>query len=383
MAAEFVAKTPILADAVKDLTGFYQQLAAPTTPALAIWFTFWGFLVVCYYLVPGPVGRGVPLKNGKQLEYRINGFRSFVLLLALFYGGSFAGWWTPTVIYDNFWPLFTVVNYFSFAQVLFLYIKGRFFSNEFETHGNVLADLWYGVELNPRMLGFDFKYFAYRPLIMGWALLILSIVHHQYAVYGVVSIPMGLYLLFTWWYTIDYLWVEHKICTTWDIIAEHFGFGLVWGDHAFYPFFYSIQAHYLIEPFELHPVAYLAIVAVFFTGYTIFRQANNQKDEFKRVGKKAKIWGKPVTTTKDGRLLTSGWWGVGRHINYLGDILIAVGWTLPCGFSSLIPWTHSMFFIPFLMHREHRDEQRMREKYGATYQEYCRVAKYRIFPFIY
>ena len=106
--------------------------------------------------------------------------------------------------------------------------------------------------------------------------------------------------------------------------------------------------------------------------------------------------------------------GVGRHINYLGDILIAVGWTLPCGFSSLIvrhrpvvrvvlswihcftlnnnercvcgvvqPWTHSMFFIPFLMHREHRDEQRMREKYGATYQEYCRVAKYRIFPFIY
>jgi hypothetical protein len=45
-----------------------------------------------------------------------------------------------------------------------------------------------------------------------------------------------------------------------------------WGDHAFYPFFYSIQAHYLIEPFELHPVAYLAIVAVFFTGYTIFRQ---------------------------------------------------------------------------------------------------------------
>ena len=38
-------------------------------------------------------------------------------------------------------------------------------------------------------------------------------------------------------------------------------------------------------------------------------RANNQKDEFKRVGKKAKIWGKPVTTTKDGRLLTSGWWG--------------------------------------------------------------------------
>jgi len=98
--------------------------------------------------------------------------------------------------------------------------------------------------------------------------------------------------------------------------------------------------------------------------------------------------------------------GIGRHINYLGDILIATGWTLPCGFSSLIvrrssrsplasssprdspclheqPWTHSMFFIPFLMHREYRDEHRMKKKYGPTYEEYCRIAKYRIFPFIY
>jgi len=306
-----------------------------------------------------------------------------VLLLGLFYGGWYAGWWKPTVIYDNFWPLFTVINLFSLAQILFLYVKGRFFSDKFVSTGNLLSDLWYGVELNPRMLGFDFKYFAYRPLIMGWALLILSIVHHQYEVYHTVSTPMALYLLFTWWYTIDYLWLEHKICTTWDIIAERFGFGLVWGDHAFYPFFYSIQAHYLIEPYELHPLAYAGILTVFFLGYTIFRQANNQKDEFKRVGAKAKIWGKPATTTKDGKLLTAGWWGLGRHVNYAGDILIAIGWTLPCGFSSLIPWTHSMFFIPFLMHREHRDEQRMKKKYGATYEEYCRIAKYRIFPFVY
>ena len=82
-----------------------------------------------------------------------------------------------------------------------------------------------------------------------------------------------------------------------------------WGDHAFYPYFYSIQAHYLIEPFELHPLSNAAIVAGFLLGYTIFRQANNQKDEFKRIGAKAKIWGRPATTTSDGRLLTAGWWG--------------------------------------------------------------------------
>ena len=52
--------------------------------------------------------------------------------MALFYGGSYAGWWKPTVIYDNFWPLFTVVNYFSFAQVFFLFIKGYYFPSEGE-----------------------------------------------------------------------------------------------------------------------------------------------------------------------------------------------------------------------------------------------------------
>ena len=49
----------------------------------------------------------------------------------------------------------------------------------------------------------------------------------RYEVYGTVSTPMGLFVLFTWWYSIDYLWVEHKMVTTWDIIAENFGFGLV------------------------------------------------------------------------------------------------------------------------------------------------------------
>jgi len=173
-----------------------------------------------------------------------------------------------------------------------------------------------------------------------------------------------------WYYTIDYLWVEEKICTTWDVIKEHFGFGLVWGDHVFFPFFYSIQGHYLINsidpvtrsPYDLHPLAIVGIIIVYVTGYTIFRQSNNQKDLFKRLGTKAKIWYKEATTTKDGRLLTAGWWGIARHINYFGDMLMAVGWTLPCGFRSLVPWTHSMFFIPFLLHREYRDEKKHESK---------------------
>lgn len=27
----------------------------------------------------------------------------------------------------------------------------------------------------------------------------------------------------------------------------------------------------------------------------------------------------------------SGWWGVVRHPNYLGDLIMALAWSLPCG----------------------------------------------------
>lgn len=38
-----------------------------------------------------------------------------------------------------------------------------------------------------------------------------------------------------------------------------------------------------------------------------------------------------LTSTSDGKLLISGWWGWLRHPNYLGDILMHFAFALPCG----------------------------------------------------
>ena len=43
-----------------------------------------------------------------------------------------------------------------------------------------------------------------------------------------------------------------------------------------------------------------------------------------------------ILTSSGRRLLASGWWGVVRHPNYLGDIIMAFAWTLPCGTSQSI-----------------------------------------------
>lgn len=38
-----------------------------------------------------------------------------------------------------------------------------------------------------------------------------------------------------------------------------------------------------------------------------------------------------IPTATGRHLLVSGWWGMVRHPNYLGDLIMALAWSLPCG----------------------------------------------------
>lgn len=71
-----------------------------------------------------------------------------------------------------------------------------------------------------------------------------------------------------------------------------------------------------------------------------------------------------MTTSTGRKLLTSGWWGASRHPNYLGDWIMAWAWCLPCGFASPIPYFYVVYFAILLVHRQMRDEEACRKKYG-------------------
>ena len=61
-------------------------------------------------------------------------------------------------------------------------------------------------------------------------------------------------------------------------------------------------------------------------GYCVFRGANSQKDAFRRDPKAPEVAHLQYMNTKRGtRLLTSGWWGLARKINYTGDWLMRTG----------------------------------------------------------
>ena len=155
-----------------------------------------------------------------------------------------------------------------------------------------------------------------------------------------------------------------------------------WGDYALVPFLYSIVGWYLVDQTHDIPVwMAVALSAMFALGLWIFRGANQQKDEFKR-DPSVKIWGKPAETL-GGKILVSGFWGVGRKLNYTGEIMLYWSFTLLAGFESFVPYLLPTWLICLLVHRAWRDDKRCRAKYGALWEQYCRRATFKMVPFIY
>ena len=118
-----------------------------------------------------------------------------------------------------------------------------------------------------------------------------------------------------------------------DIVTDGLGFMLVVGNYCWVPFTFSIQSRYLaFHPVELGWAKVAAIIGVNFFGYWIFRSSNAEKNNFrngknpksqyirhKRVCRNVhKLADLSFMETKRGtRLLTSGWWGLSRHPNYM------------------------------------------------------------------
>ncbi len=64
---------------------------------------------------------------------------------------------------------------------------------------------------------------------------------------GYVTTPLLLVCAFHGLYVLDALWLEKAILTTMDITTDGFGFMLAFGDLAWVPFTYSLQARYLVD----------------------------------------------------------------------------------------------------------------------------------------
>ncbi|XP_061559571.1 delta(14)-sterol reductase LBR isoform X2 [Phycodurus eques] len=371
----------------------------PLPPLEAFWearalgfVVLWILFQVLLYILPvGKLSEGMPLMSGERLKYRTNGFFAIVTSAAVVAAAVYQGV-DVTYIHSHFLQLAVATFFISVLLSVYLYIRSRYAPPDQQalggSSGNVIYDFFKGHELNPRIKNFDLKFFCeMRPGLIGWCLINFAFALAEMEQQGLdtPSYAMILVNVCQLIYVVDGLWNEEAILTTMDLMHDGFGFMLAFGDLVWVPFTYTLQAYYLVShpnPLSLSAVA--AIVLLKLIGFYIFRKSNSEKNAFRRNPSDPKLsYLKTIPTATGKSLLVSGWWGVVRHPNYLGDLIMALAWSIPCGFSHLLPWYYMIYFIILLVHRDSRDMSDCRRKYGSAWDEYCRTVRYRIIPRVY
>jgi protein-S-isoprenylcysteine O-methyltransferase Ste14 len=87
--------------------------------------------------------------------------------------------------------------------------------------------------------------------------------------------------------------------------------------------------------------------------------------------------------TIGGRILCSGYWGLSRHINYLGEILMALALAFASDYTSLLPYLYPLYYVGLMIQRQRVDDDICSQKYGQLWQQYCTQVPWRIIPYIY
>jgi protein-S-isoprenylcysteine O-methyltransferase Ste14 len=366
---------------------FIDHIEAPSLFSVGLYVGWLAFQAVLAIVLPGKLEKGVPQEDGTRLVYKLNGLAAELVTVALAVALVVSGVIPGTLLYDQYGELVTTTNIVVTLLCVYIYFLGRSQATAEEQQRNPLEAFFVGAARNPRNGSFDWKFFCEsRPGMILWVLLNLSFIAAQHELHGTVTASIIMVTAFQILYVTDYFVVEDAILTTWDIRHEPFGWMLGWGSLVWVPFTYAIQGLYLVQhPVDLPWWAVVGITALNMAGYVIFRGSNLQKHRF-RSNPETRIWGRParyIDTSRGTKLLTSGWWGVARHSNYLGDLMMGLAWCLCTGWSTVLCYFYIIYFTILLVHRERRDNEHCAHKYGSDWDAYTERVRWRILPGLY
>jgi len=351
---------------------------------LAYVLVIYAVVFALHYAVPGRWVDGYVLdpKTNKPLRYHLNGLRVFFVSIAVWALVCSTGVLAWDAFYVHRWEMAA-----SACALGLVFAAVIVFSAPKQPGSNVFADFYLGRLDNPQAFGgrVDAKMWLY---LIGATMLALNL--YSFAAAHLlryrddpnpgVFVSVGLFTFFL----VEYLNFEEVHLYTYDFMAEKVGFKLGWGCLTFYPFFYAVGLWTQAEKPNPHTHWALLVgcAVMFFTGWAFARGANMQKFHFKRDPKRTFLGMTPVAL--QGRVLVSGFWGLSRYINYLGELLMASGITLALGYGlSWEPWLYPLYYVVLLFPRQYADDKRCAEKYGPLWDEYVKKVPYRIIPYVY
>ncbi|CAG2168640.1 unnamed protein product [Oppiella nova] len=359
----------------------------------------WGIISLHF---PGRKYHGPPTPNGYRPEYWNSGFKFYVISMLI----AIPVLWNYSVLhlYYKIPNLIAILIAFGVIFCVILYLKGLVFPDPgiCDITKNLIFDYYWGVELYPHLGPFV----SLKILINSrfglflWQLLALTAWKANYELYiasynrGHINWPLTTTTLLISIYLAKFYYSEDSYLHTIDASHDRFGYYLAWGCIAFVPAFYSLNSLYLVKHSPIDHFGFVSSLIVLSLGLLcvyLTYCTDRQKMLARQTNGKCNIWGKPATVIratytdnygiqKRTVLLVSGFWSVGRHMNYTFELLFAVVLCLPSLVYSPIPYLRLIFVSILLIHRTYRDDEKCSQKYGTQWDEYCKLVPYKMIP---
>lgn len=352
-------------------------------------FVFAAFFVLQMVLpgrhVPGYV---IDRETGQPRSYRLNGLLVFVVAQVL--------WWFELTGMPRDW--FYRSSLYAVAGGTVLALIGTLIAVFSQPPGEVknkFLACWFGRAQEMQFFNdrFDLKMYLY---VVGGTMLSLNAFSGAVWHYNKYEDPNpGVFMFATFFtfYVFDYFVFERVQLYTYDVIYERLGFKMFWGGLIVYGWMFiipmwGIAAH--PDPGHAAGWRYLWLIgtpALFAVGWCITRGTNMQKYTFKRWPERKflGIFEPRFIEAGERKILCSGFWGVARHFNYMGEGFFGLSIALVWGhFGNLWAWIYFAYVVALFTYRQIDDDKRCAEKYGpGKWAEYQERVRYRIIPGIY
>ncbi|EMD93181.1 hypothetical protein COCC4DRAFT_151050 [Bipolaris maydis ATCC 48331] len=359
-----LSDTVLAIRSAKDIIGFVvDRIPRPTLASSLAYLGWVVYQAALYQYAPGPLHIAPRTPGGRRLSYRLNGLTAWALTLFTALAASKIFNIELSWIAKHWGQLLASANLYCAVLIAIFRYKSKTWP---DNHGETISmdgfwrDLMNGGELHPRTGElFDWKHFNASRTggILLWTLM------------------------------------SNWFLETLDGSHERFSFYSIYGFAGMMPHLWTLQSQYLaIHPVSLSKAKVVMTVIFFVIGWAGRHFVDQQKSVVKATNGYCTIWwNKPRIirtkyTTSDGKsheVVILGFWGIARHLNYVGSVIYTWASCFACGTDSFFPYAEAVVMTLMCIHRCHRDEARCQEKYGKAWDEYCREVPWRMVPGLY
>ncbi|XP_046978050.1 delta(14)-sterol reductase TM7SF2 [Vanessa cardui] len=373
------------------------------------WFNSQVFFFVIGNFVLQALFLSIPIFGTKEVDeqgtkYCFNAFFSSFCTLNMLFALDYYKYLIIDSLLMSYLKMATASYLIALFLVIILHLKSLKVDdrdlNPYATSGQVLYDLFMGRQIHCYFLKVNVKLWLSRISNISTLILAILIFKHGFSIELIeidsiswhkimeildkVQVKPTLLVFSTMQivYALYFIMGEKKIITTFYWQSEGLGY-LQIVSSALYPFYFTTISKYVADiDLQLSSNILIAACMLYLLGLIIMLISNNIKYEFRINPLQPSLTHLDSMPTFHGKkLLVSNLWGILRHPNYTGDIMIHIALALPGILTrNVIATVPALVTIFVFLHRAWRDHNRCRRRYGAAWQRYCKRVPSVVIP---